>query len=462
MARRLNGDHFVLLDKKVKGLYEYQSYGVRYPGSTIVLSSHKYPDIPIAAISLTTKHKSEVHNQGHSAQALLVQRKDDLFQGMLNHAENDLGFVITNLTDFVENPYVDIDNFDDANKIGSLKIDILTEDLKPSERHQINFPTQAINEVNELRPSDSCHIRSDQRTGNYAMRLFGLTDSSNNTLTVQQSEIFGQSSGDPTKQATSVFVNVTASCHFPEMVALLTDAAWRPADVFVRKIHKDNGKQRPSPTIYYRDNSCGASGFDCASLQSFGTRALSSGEQCWSAMSDDDEDEELLRLENNFMALTSIPQTATKGIQRSSNNMMQSQAAHVVKSSEKVEVLSCTTNAQYNYDTVAPRMIMTFSIWEDMRICTLDLSLRSQIASSLLDDALNNDNKNMLESIAKIFIADNCVICLDKSPTLVIAQCGHQCFCQDCFSGMNNVDKCPLCRQFVSAVIPSTLLCAKQ
>lgn len=44
----------------------------------------------------------------------------------------------------------------------------------------------------------------------------------------------------------------------------------------------------------------------------------------------------------------------------------------------------------------------------------------------------------------KVFASEECCICLDGEPTMVIVPCGHLCFCSDCSKEMN--DKCPMCR----------------
>ena len=245
MARKLDSKHFQLISSRVEGTFEYQVYRVYYPGSTIILQSEEFPDQPIAAISFNTFNDDEMNERIPS---LTVRRKEGLFQCVTGTSGNDvqvserLEFVISNLTDFLVDPYCDINSHFSKESVGYLKIDLLTEDMVVSE---VDLPNKAINQINELRPSESCVIKSDQRYGNFTMNLKKMMKTDNRGMerpvTVEQSE-----KDDFVKESTfNLFVNIMSKKNFPKMLDLLKNSKWMSRDVFVRKIPKNNGKTKP-------------------------------------------------------------------------------------------------------------------------------------------------------------------------------------------------------------------------
>ena len=74
------------------------------------------------------------------------------------------------------------------------------------------------------------------------------------------------------------------------------------------------------------------------------------------------------------------------------------------------------------------------------------------------DDLADNVENNLREMtddvpIEKIYNGSNelvkichhkCVFCLDKDSVYAFRQCGHQCFCEECFNP--EINKCVVCR----------------
>lgn len=48
----------------------------------------------------------------------------------------------------------------------------------------------------------------------------------------------------------------------------------------------------------------------------------------------------------------------------------------------------------------------------------------------------------------------SCVICLERPREVVILDCGHICTCLSCAGDLPHPQKCPMCRQDISRVIP--------
>ena len=470
----MDARHFVLLGTEVRGDFEYQTYAARHPGSTILLESPKTPNVPVAAISLTCNQNHLTYSATQTAQSLIVKRTlartdlndSNLFQCMTNHVDNDIGFVITNLTDFVTDPYEPI-SMSKKDHLGYLKIDILTEDIKVIET---DYPTKAINQINELRPSESYHVRSDQRTGNYTMNMGGVVDQKTGTaVSVKESE----ASQDSAKKASKFFVNVVARAKFPDMVKALDGAQWRPVDVFIRKIPKENGTTRPHVTYSTNANTMSFGRGMLGATQS--SNVIYKGEN---EEEDFDDFETVTRMESmadlldiplscDIMACSrgSAAPATHETVKRKKattkvTSILDSQAANVVSGNTKVTVNSGTTIASYDFDECAPRMTLSFSIWQDMKIHEVDLNLRDELSQGLMEDALYNENKELLEAMTKKFISETCVICLENEPTIILVQCGHQCLCVQCRKELHEGEptKCYLCRQPVVAMFPVKLI----
>ena len=57
----------------------------------------------------------------------------------------------------------------------------------------------------------------------------------------------------------------------------------------------------------------------------------------------------------------------------------------------------------------------------------------------------------------KIYNIENCIVCLDNIPNLILDKCMHCCYCIDCFLSSTNaswIKKCPICKTFYDKVYP--------
>jgi hypothetical protein len=249
MSRTLNAKYFNLLARQVQGDEEVQSYQVVEPNATMVL--HSLVDgNPIAAVTFLPRVR------GGNAKTVITRRAQDTapvgtaaasgaqdeyayFHGFTNVDNEEFVFVIHNLTDFVRDPAVDTHRGNKAD-IGYLKIDILAQKRNVTE---IDMPDIGVNQVNELRPSESYVVESDQRTGHKTMILRGEVDAATGRrITVAQDEAAAQGALNDKTRGSYFYINVVASANFPAMVALLRHTTWRAVDVFTRRIPKANGR----------------------------------------------------------------------------------------------------------------------------------------------------------------------------------------------------------------------------
>ncbi len=52
----------------------------------------------------------------------------------------------------------------------------------------------------------------------------------------------------------------------------------------------------------------------------------------------------------------------------------------------------------------------------------------------------------------RIFLVNECVICLNNNTNIIYLPCGHKCNCIECYSDLKNlnINKCPLCRRMIT------------
>lgn len=426
MARALTGGHYVCTDRRTIDGMEYQAYVSKYAGATMVLQSPHYPAQPVAAVSILRADsgcRSTVNNN------VIAKRDDSTFQWMAGSDEGDLEFVIANLTDFTEFPDLDVYSTSRTKSVGYLKIDILGEDVEVEET---NLPCVGVNQVNELRPSEALTIRCDQRTGNHTMMLKGITDDAGADVTVTQSE----SSGAPETKAARFWIHVTAPARFPGMVALLKDAKWMAADTFVRKIPAENKNLLQLLSM----SRGGGIQLQCASgpptrqVQSYG--APSHGHQLQSLSCG--EEECYGPVLTKGMAMPVAP---------TSSDMDRSQAAKVVRGNRKIAVHSAETDATYDYKQYA-RTCIVISIWKDMKLRHCFPNDLREEASKQLKDAIDNASRALVDLLTAVFEQDECTVCLDAAPAVVMLMCGHKCLCASCAGDLPQIpDRCYLCRE---------------
>lgn len=57
-------------------------------------------------------------------------------------------------------------------------------------------------------------------------------------------------------------------------------------------------------------------------------------------------------------------------------------------------------------------------------------------------------------TVDKVYESVECVVCLECSPTIIFAPCGHFCACDECARSLfNTTKKCPMCRSIISQLV---------
>ena len=48
-------------------------------------------------------------------------------------------------------------------------------------------------------------------------------------------------------------------------------------------------------------------------------------------------------------------------------------------------------------------------------------------------------------NLFKIFKSEECIICMDKKPSVLFCNCGHKCICEECYK-ISTPSICPVCK----------------
>lgn len=504
-TRTLDSRYFRLLKRRVEGDYEYQSYQTLHAASTMVLFSKNCLSSPIAAVSFLPR------SRGGNAKTVLTRRASSsapggstsatdeysLFQGLSNVDNDEFTFAVHNLTDFVRSPHVST-HYGPKTDIGYLKIDILGEKHKVQ---QVDLPKISVNQVNELRPSESVLIECDQRKSNRTMVLRGVVDQkTGSSVTVQEEDAIQE---PELKKGTYFYISVLATSNFPEMVALFEETMWRATDVFVRRVPKYNGMSQSairnlqygpegSSMMFarggrqYQDQDRGhtvqafsrggrqhqgqdrdgghtvqafshgiAKGIDSLSNSSLGVARSRQRGQI-SAFS---VQEQSMSVDCNESSIDRVMQESATP---TTDEVLSSQVGKVVSGSQTIRVITGQTGHQYAYDKPGEKVCLGLSVWRDMRLLEpLTLLEAYQEAAMQLEDAVTNQSSKLLETLSKIYKEEKCAICFENEPSIVFLQCGHECVCEECCKStreVNDAKKCFMCRSPIVAKVSTQAL----
>lgn len=409
MARTLNSRYFDLLSRRVDGEFEYQAYAPRHTSATLVLFANG--DEPVAAVSFVSP----------SATNTLVTRYGaaNSFAALTNIDKGEYSLVLTNLTDVVRTPSARLDA--QSGNCGLLKIDLLPKDIAVD---KVNLPHDALNEVNEFLPSQSCTIQSDQRAGHLCLKLCGVVDGGA-AVSVR---------ADAGKRGTRLIVHVTASTNLPEMAAIFASGVseWRPVDVFVRRVPKNNGRSTLVAMGGGYQHARGGQlfGGGNAGMGAFGAPATRGGGTF------------------GVFAQSSAAVTAQSHVDVTSEAQVgNAQAATSVVGDRRVDVSTIQTSMSYAYTTPGARATLTLAIWHDLfAYDRLPQEAARALGAQLVDEALRRGVDALMGELDKCFLSDKCVVCVNKPPTYVLARCGHQCLCVTCKDSLSRLRSCPMCR----------------
>lgn len=415
----LNQKYFEIIKTVNIGNYDYQV--VRPLGNPMVLFSN-IDGTPLAAFQVRCQ-------DGQTGNSLITRRLagETNFQALIDRDHQEIEFAITNLTGE-----------------GMVKIDIMKNgdkivDVDPRSEKG------GVNQVNELHEYQSYAVKCDQKD-NLSFILDAIKKNNGSHLTV------GEAESEKKSQAAKYWISVVAEAGKPQLVKKFTETFWSCPDVFVIR-------ERHMPRI--------AKGMA-------------------RARSDDDSDDEYgdegtldlcslsmpqfsMNMSRSNEGSRGIIQSATispMSMSRSSGPMLQSamsipgnnmdsivnqSSAATVRGGRLMEVNSRVTGKGYAYDNHSVKCNIGLSVAEGLVFRNPPTKEELlEVGNTIIKHYTEESLKTYLNLLSQVFISEECVICMDGSPSSVFYSCGHQCCHYGC---AEKLIKCPLCRNHIMANI---------
>lgn len=425
---------------------EYTFKIIRPIGHPIVLFS-KIDGSPLASIHLKCKNNEK--------KALFTRRPNKSkvncdFQGIIDTDEQEFEFVITNLsTD------------------GYINFNILKQDKKVNEVNP-----NGLNEINELRPYESYVVQCDQ-INNKSLILSSIKKNNGNNIekiTISEAE----SSDENIPIGTYYFLSVIPQLDKTELVEKYKNTFWSCVDLFYLK-EKIKQKKITHDIDMSFGLDRGISFAETFAGDNLLRNRFMDNRTYIQSPKNIDYNPVLSRniftrssnLRRNIFTDTNVLDNLVKksninyiddddnSLSISDDIINDSYASNVIAGRDVV-VNSIETGILYSYDTPAESCVICLSVSDKLKINSEpdDKEFMEQ-AKTLLLDLIKNQGKELLSKLTKIFESDECVICLEgkkdnKVLDIIFYQCGHQCCHAECFT---NINKCPLCRNLISATI---------
>lgn len=463
---------------------KYTAYVPKY-GHPIVLFSQT--STPLAALNLKYQNVDNYENGHHtfitelSSQAVSKLRPTDsnssfngqTFQGFSTLDDQNIEFVISNLTN------------------ESINFNIIKSD-----KNGANYGN--LNEINSLRPFESCAIKSDKMANNKIIKLKAhLNDKSENVK-------LGDELSTATEKVGSYFY-LSVTPRVGDSSAEFASTFWKPVDFFVVKtvinkipLHRDWFKtfsthlpeslhsrhfvniERPlgintvgsvlrSPNIDIAPPGSNNAQFVVSPwLQSTITPDTNIQNLCDDGEDEDNEDNAISDSQNESSnynpkkcetmcydrddhdhnnTLSDHKNLTNYNINQT--NILNSKVANIITGDEVVAINSVDVDIEYDYSKQSEPCILGLSVIENM---TFNKNENDSILADvrLAIDSYKNTEFEHVISKMKIYSADLCCICLSEKPDIVFYRCGHVCTDSVCSSKLL---RCPICRAHINAVI---------
>ena len=490
MSRQLNSNYFTKVDSHSVNGFRYETVSTRFPGATIILVPNGDPSRPIAAVSFVP---NELLDSPNCAVVSALMPRDSVpqrflppcdtkgfnryFQAMMNEGDREMAFVITNLVD--------------GNTLGDrdyVKIDILKS--LPPQLNLTDYVEHGVNNVNEIRPSQSYAVRSDQTTNCRTMVLKGVRNAQGAAMSVGQIDEALRRGETLKKEENYFYINVIASQSQPEIASLLSDSTWVAADFFVRKI-------RISSTGFLSKGISRGIGFHL--------KSMSLDETFLEDDMSDDMDEQPLSMQQHVLSnnqdrgnretnlefargtrgdrgdrgdrgisafSAAVPLAMDRSISNNvksvrapvqqqsawatGNDINDSQAGRITIGNRQITQIGNKTYADYIHTSPGEKLVLCFSVWHGMRsVPAIDRNVLLQESKLLIDDAQTTEQKILTKMLSKTFKSDDCCICFEPNPSMVLLRCTHQCLCRNCCAQFVK-NTCPVCRQAVAQTLDVT------
>lgn len=404
-----------------KSIGNYSYYIVRPKGNPMVLFSN-IDGTPLASVQVRCQ-------EGQIGNSLITRRLngETNFQALINQDHQEFEFVITNLTGE-----------------GMIKIDIMKNEDKVVDVDP-GTAKGGVNQVNELHEYQSYAIQCDQKD-NLSFILDSIKKSDGSNITVKEAE------DEKKTQLAKYWISVVAEAGKPELVQKFTETFWACPDVFV--IKKYEPPLIPKSFSRARSYSDDEEGFEI-SVCSFGAESYSHNESaqlsmCSLSMPRCMPQSAMSKGPVQQSAMMSFCEPVQKDEGHMDSIVNQSSAASV-RGGRQMQVSSGFTGKGYAYDNHSVKCTLGISVAEGLmfRNPPTQEELR-EIGNVIIQHYIEDSLKIYLNLLTQVYLSEECVICMDGSPSSVFYSCGHQCCHHDC---AEKLTQCPLCRLHITANI---------
>ena len=374
------------------------------------------------------------------------------FQGLIGEDNQEFKIVISNLM-----------------SDSMIKIDILTEDRKVMEVDP-GVEGKGVNQVNELHENQSYAIPCDQKD-NLAFILRMLQDSSGNTISIRQDERNAAVTSDKPK-GTYYWISVVPPAGKPDVSARFARTVWSCPDVIYRKCKMTHYRYRGGieegsiqEVLYdYDPSDINGSGYwgelQCASASANRREVVC--ETAYTALHRGTLEEAA----RSYTPVRGVAKGAIEspvaargggvrggvrgGVSVTDENVMDSKASQIV-GGRHINVYSGFTGVGYDYDNHSVKCCIGLSVMPGLVLeNTPSTQELVEIASQQIEMAMADANAAFIEDLNRVYLAEECCVCMESEPNMVLYKCGHQCLHRECGASLI---RCPLCRSTITAKI---------
>lgn len=475
----LNSKYFTKVYQQQDSDYKYVCYRPKY--SPMVLVS-EIDGTPLASLHLLCqdyeKQNDDLQNRGR---AIISKRPDTMndncqFQGLVNRDNQEIEFVITNLSGQ-----------------GHINYNLL------------KTPTERLNQINVLKPNETVVVKSDKITKK-SLVLKSVTKSDGTSLTLEEDE-----SSTKENKGTYYHISIVPEKNKHEMCKLYEKTKWVVPDILVFKerlsrfmdmtmdltgdlniggptgflnLSNDSGSRPRSITlesnefIHAVERGISREVFtvnnplfegQCITIPSNATGVLtvdnlntnvSATNTCYNTtpvsntinISGTNDEFEFIDAESEEEEEECFSLFDMVDRNQGMNKHILTSKAATMEGGRDVQVRSNVSTITFAYHLPAENVVLGLSVQEKIEFYPeLEQDVIKEVAQNEVKEYLDKEKESMLNRIDIVYESTTCMICMESDPDQVLYSCGHQCMHAKCEDF--KIQKCPLCRKYVTARI---------
>ena len=403
--------------------FTYTGYQSKF-GYPMALYSKK-TGLPLATLILLFQDQDN-YKKGHNSfitELPSENKNKQYFQGAVTNNNQKIEFVITNLCE-----------------------DYINFNLMKCDKKVTNVNPNGLNEINELSPYESYAIRCDQTDSNKIIMLKAFEkNTESGSKNVKLKDEMAQTSTD--KVGSYIYLSVVPKYGNKNLEENFAQTFWKPVDFFVVKRLEVKEVKYKSYSQFCNFDAAPQPELASVKKGASGGYKLTAAKQTeYLSDSDGDTGDEF-----EFDSNADYGERYASHDVKTKTAILESKVGNIVSGDETLTVKSVETGIMYNYDLQSMPCVLGLSVMEDFKLVRPPSEIIKQDLEELIKSYINNTYQSIISQI-KTFTSDNCCVCLTEKPNGTFYRCGHKCTDKDCAKQLN---KCPLCRTFISAFVTS-------